>query len=89
MQRTDVGTKTLTRRAALLLTMSVVTGCGLTQPADEGEGVMELTSGKAIDDAIGPLWEGGGERALADVVDVEFDEPVSYTHLTLPTILLV
>ena len=43
---------------------------------------MELTSGKAIADAIGPLWEGGGERALADVVDVEFDELMVFPEAT-------
>ena len=43
---------------------------------------MELTSGKAIDGAIGPLWEQGGERALADVVDVEFDELMVFPEAT-------
>ena len=43
---------------------------------------MELTSGKAIDGAIGPLWEQGGERALADVVDVEFDELMVFPETT-------
>src|SRR5690606_15457433 len=63
----------LTRRAALLLGLSGVTGCGLTGCGD-GEQSLETTSGKAIDEAIGALWEAGGERALADIVDIDFDE---------------
>ncbi|MGP9536471.1 hypothetical protein ACT3SP_00565 [Brachybacterium sp. AOP43-C2-M15] len=43
---------------------------------------MELTSGKIIDDAIGELWEGGGERALADVAEVDFDELMVFPETT-------
>ena len=57
------------RRVALVLAALVagasVTGCGISGP--EAEGRLELTSGSTIDDVIGPLWEDGGERALADV----------------------
>ena len=57
-----------------------MTGCGIGRPEAYGE--LELTSGSTIDDAIGPLWEGGGERALADVVDVEFDELMVFPETT-------
>ena len=72
------------RRGALALAALVagasVTGCGIGRPEAYGE--LELTSGSTIDDAIGPLWEGGGERALADVVDVEFDELMVFPETT-------
>lgn len=71
------------RRAALsVLALSagvLLPGCAPDRPA---EGRVELTSGQPIDDAIGPLWEGGGERALADVVDVEFDELMVFPETT-------
>ena len=57
-----------------------MTGCGIGRPEAYGE--LELTSGSTIDDAIGPLWKGGGERALADVVDVEFDELMVFPETT-------
>lgn len=72
------------RRGALVLAPLVagatVTGCGIGRP--EAEGGLELTSGSEIDDAIGPLWEDGGERALADVVDVEFDQLMVFPEAT-------
>ena len=72
------------RRGALVLAALVagatVTGCGIGRP--EAEGGLELTSGSEIDDAIGSLWEGGGERALADVVDAEFDQLMVFPETT-------
>lgn len=72
------------RRGALALAALVagasVTGCGISGP--EAEGRLELTSGSMIDDAIGSLWEDGGECALADVVDVEFDELMVFPETT-------
>lgn len=72
------------RRGALVLAALVagatVTGCGIGGP--EAEGGLELTSGSEIDDAIGSLWEDGGERALADVVDVEFDQLMVFPEAT-------
>lgn len=35
---------------------------------------MALTSGAEIDEAIGELWNNGGERPLSDIVEVDFDE---------------
>lgn len=64
------------RRALLIAAIAASTGCGRRSRSD-GETTAspaELTSGSEIDDVIGELWEDGGERALADVTEVDFDE---------------
>lgn len=72
------GPRVLARRTLLAFAILGVAACGTWIPEDEHEDEetdpMELTSGREIDDAIGTLWKDGGERALSDVVGVEFDE---------------
>lgn len=75
LQRANTVTKVepVTRRALLAVALMGAAGCG---PLSQGQAPapVELSSGHEIDEAIGVLWDEGGERLLSEITGAEFDQ---------------
>lgn len=69
---------TLTRRALLAVPLVMgAAGCGVLTPdpdPDDGTEPLELTAAPEIDEAIDALWNNGGERALSEITQIQFDD---------------
>lgn len=72
----DARRGTLARRALLAVPLVMgAAGCGIVTPdPDGGPEPLELTAASEIDEAIGTLWNDGGERALSEITQIQFDD---------------